>query len=299
MKYRRLKKFLNKNKINFLENENLLKYNSMKINSISKIFIKIFKIQELEKLIKYMKLNNIKYYLLGNGSNILFVDKIIKRPIIKLCFEDSITINNSFVLVNANMLNIKFSNYLKNEGYSNFEFLSVIPGSIGGGLYMNASCFGNSFSDNLLYVEVVDEKGKIRWIDQKDIEFKYRYSSLSRMNVIITRAIFKLNRSNKKDIDFKINEFKKMKSDIQPLEYPSCGSVFKNNKLKAYEYIIGAGLSGFLYKGAMISLKHANFIINYNNASGKSVLFIIEKILKKVYDKYKVHLELEITLIRS
>ena len=87
--------------------------------------------------------------------------------------------------------------------------------------------------------------------------------------------------------------------NCQPLDYPNCGSIFKNGDLKAFEYINGVGLKGFRYKGAMISNKHSNFIINYNNASGKDVLFIIEKTKKKVYDKYKVNLILEITLVRS
>ena len=299
MSYNKLKKFLNIHSIQFDQDINLIKYNSLKINSISKMFINVKSIDKLRTLLSFLNENKIKYFVLGNGSNTLFVDKIIKLVIIKYEPTPKTIINNSFLLVDSNMKNITLSSYLCKKGFSNLEFLCVIPGSVGGGIVLNASYKKDSFKDNLLYVEFIDKKGNVKWIDSKNIEFRYRGSSLKDEGVFVTRAIFKLNKNEPKNIENKINELIKEKMNCQPLDYPNCGSIFKNGDLKAFEYINGVGLKGFTYKGAMISNKHSNFIINFNNASGKDVLFIIEKTKEKVYDKYKVNLILEITLVRS
>ncbi len=299
MKYNKLAKFLKKENINYQNNMLLTRYNSLRINAISKIFVSIKSSEKLRDLLVFLTENKIDYYLLGNGSNTLFVDKIIKQPIIKLDYEDKVVFNHGYVLVNANMNNIKFSNILMNNSYKGFEFLSVIPGTIGAGIALNSSYLSNSFNTNLMYVEVIDRKGEIKWINKGDISFSYRRSSIIDENLIITRAIFKLDEGNKNDIKKEMELMKENKSKVQPYDYPNCGSIFKNGHLKAYEYINNVGLKGFKRNGAMISSKHSNFIINFNNASGKDVLFIIEKAIKKVYDKYKVNLILEITLVRS
>lgn len=299
MKYNKLTKFLKKENINYQNNVLLKRYNSLRINAISKIFISIKSSEKLRDLLVFLTENKIDYYLLGNGSNTLFIDKIIKQPIIKLDYEDKVVFNHGYVLVNANMNNIKFSNILMNNSYKGFEFLSVIPGTIGAGIALNSSYLSSSFKTNLMYVEVINKKGEIKWISKDDISFSYRRSSIIDENLIITRAIFKLDEGNKNDIKKEIELMKENKSKVQPLDYPNCGSIFKNGQLKAYEYINNVGLKGFKRNGAMISSKHSNFIINFNNASGKDVLFIIEKAIKKVYDKYKVNLILEITLVRS
>ncbi|MBQ9730981.1 MAG: UDP-N-acetylmuramate dehydrogenase [Bacilli bacterium] len=299
MKYKRLIRFLKKNKIEHQTNVNLVSYNSLKIKAISKIFIKLKSIENLQVLLSFLNKNKINFYLLGNGSNTLFVDKIIHMPVIKLDFDDKVVFNNGFVLVNANISNIKFANILKNNEYSGFEFASVIPGTIGAGIVLNASYDNQSFSDRLMYVEAIDSLGNIKWICKEDIRFSYRNSSLYKEKYIITRAIFKLDNLSKKEIIEKMNSMKEKKALTQPIEYPNCGSIFKNGQLKAFEYINGVGLKEYRKNGAMISSKHSNFIINFNNATGKDVLFIIEKAIKKVYDKYKVNLILEITLVRS
>ena len=299
MNYNKLKKFLNSQSIEYKKNVNLIKHNSLKISAICKMFIEIKSIDKLRTLLSFLNEEKINYFILGNGSNTLFVDKIIKQIIIKYNPVSNIIVNNSFLLVDSNINNYALSTYLCKKGYSNLEFLSVIPGSIGGGIVLNASYKDDAFKDNLLYVECVDKKGNIKWIDAKTIDFRYRGSSLKDEGVFVTKAIFKLNKKTPKEIENKIISLKNLKKSNQPLDYPSCGSIFKNGELKAYEYINGAGLQGYKHNGAMISTKHSNFIINFNNAKGKDVLFIIEKVKKKVYDKYMVNLILEITLVRS
>ena len=299
MNYYKLIKFLKINSIEYKKDVNLIKYNSLKINAISKMFIEIKSIDKLRTLLSFLNNLKINYFVLGNGSNTLFVDKTIKQVIVKYNPESNIVINNSFLMVDANMKNYTLSSFLAKKGYSNMEFLSVIPGTIGGGIVLNASFKEYSFKDNLLYIEYIDKKGNIKWIDAKNVCFRYRGSSLLDEGFFITRAIFKLNKDLIENIENKILLLKNVKRKNQPLDYPNCGSIFKNGELKAYEYINGVGLKGFRHKGAMISNKHSNFIINFNNASGKDVLFIIEKVKKKVYDKYKVNLILEITLVRS
>ena len=299
MRYFKLKRFLDCNSIEYYQKVDLYKYNSLKINAISKLFIVVKSIDKLRTLLTFLNEKNINYFVLGNGTNVLFVDKVIKQVIIKYDPPSKIIINHSFLLVESNMKNYVLSSYLCKNGYSDLEFLSVIPGSVGGGIVLNSSYDNHSFSDNLLYVECVDKKGNIHWIDAKKINFRYRGSSLKDEGVIITKAIFKLDKKDPLKIKETIDSYRKHKNAIQPLEYPNCGSIFKNQELKAYEYINGVGLKGYRHKGAMISSKHSNFIINFNNAKGKDVLFIIEKAKKKVYDKYKVNLILEITLVRS
>ena len=299
MKYHKLIKFLNNEDIDYVKNKDLSRLNSMKLKAVSKLFIIVKSTDKLRRLLIYLNSLKMKFYLLGKGSNTLFVEKKVKIPLIRLELDELVYINNSFLIVNANISNMKLSSILLRKGYSNFEFASVIPGCVGAGIALNSSYNNISFSDNLMYVETIDQKGNIHWLDKQAIKFGYRTSSILEKNLIITKAIFKLEKKDKDLIKNQILSYIQHKSKVQPVCYPSLGSVFRNGELKAYEYIKNVGMSGFKKGGAMISTLHNNFIINFNNASGKDVLFIIEKAQKKVYDKYKVNLILEITLIRG
>lgn len=299
MNYHRLKKLLKINNIEYQKNVNLRKYNTMRIDAISRFFIEVETKEKLSFIIKKLNENHVHFIILGNGSNIVFLDKVIKLPIIKITFKDETYISDGFILVNGNMDNRKFANLMRENEIGNFTFLNCIPGSLSGSVFMNASCFDMCISDKLKYVEVMDEKGKIFWLNKVECEFSYRKSIFQRKNYIILRLIFASSYMKKEDINRIMNEQYKTKFATQPLDYPSAGSIFKNNSYKAFELIRQTFPKGLIKNGAKLSKKHANFIINYNKAKGKDVLFIIEKIRKKVYDKYGILLELEVVLVRS
>ena len=189
MKYHKLIRFLDLEKIEYFKNHNLSKYNTMKINAISKVFVIVKSTDKLRRLLSFLSSLKMNYYLLGNGSNTLFVDKKIYKPIIKLEYNDDVFIHNGFMLVNASITNSKISNFLMRNGYSNFEFASVIPGTIGAGIALNSSYKNKSFSDNLMYVEVIDKKGNSHWLSKEMLKFSYRSSSILEKNLIVTRAL--------------------------------------------------------------------------------------------------------------
>lgn len=299
MNYLMIKKVLKKHNIRYRENVNLKHFNSMKIEAVSKIFIEVNNAEELSIFVQKMSENHIQFLVLGNGSNLIFVDKTIKLPIVKLCFNDDIFINNGFILVNGNIDNRKFSYTMKEKGIGNFSFLYCIPGSLAGSVYMNASCFNKCISDDLKYVEVMDKQGKIYWLSKNECDFGYRESIFKDKELIILRLIFSSKNLEKNMIKEEMKRMYNEKFITQPLDYPSAGSIFKNGDFKAFELIKNIFPLGLVKKGAKISRKHANFIINYNKANGKDVLFIIENIRRKVYDKYKILLNLEVELIRS
>ena len=297
MNLRKIKRILNKENISYQSNVSLLNKNSFRLNSLAKIYIEINSKSELLKVLKVLKEYNFNYFILGRGSNILLTKKIYKMIFIKLNFKDSIYRYRNNVLVCGNCLNSTLSSFLMMNGLGGFEFASCIPGSIAGGVYMNASYKDKSFSDIVRYVEIIDENLNVRWLSNKEMNFTYRSSIVKSKKYVICRVIFAFYEEEKKAIKDKILLLQNNKLLTQPIDEFSAGCVFKNNIFKAYKCIIGVGLVNKEINGALFSNKHANFIVNRNNASGKSILKLIKLAKKKVLKKYKIILEEEIEIL--
>lgn len=270
-----------------------------KTGGIAKLVVYPNNINNLKQLLKLIHKHNIKYFILGKGSNTLFSDKEFNGVIIKLDKLNNFKIKQTEIYVESGMILSKLVQAsIKNE-LTGLEFAIGIPGTIGGAIYMNAGAYGSKMSNIVKSVIVLDEKLQIEEIPLEKLKFDYRYSIFqANKNLICVAANIKLEHGNHDEIASKIKENLLKRKNSQPLEYPSAGSVFRNPEGNyAGKIIEELGLKGKNIGGAEISTKHANFIINKNNASSSDILNLIKLVQKEVKDEYKIDLKLEQQLV--
>ena len=284
---------------NLIINENLSKYSWFNLGGPAKIF---FKPDNTDQLISFLKQVNNSYKIscLGAGSNTLIRDGGFEGIIIKLSPKFSFikkNINNKLLEVGAATLDKKLSSYALNECISGFEFLSCIPGSIGGAIIMNSGCYGDNISNILHSINVVDLKGQLSVIKKADIEFHYRGTSLPH-NIIILSANFIIKNEKKNLIENKMQKYIEEKKKTQPSQVKTCGSTFKNPKnMKAWKLIKDSECCSLSFGEASISEKHSNFFVNNGNATAKDIEKLINFVKEKVFNKHKIRLDLEINII--
>ena len=263
-----------------------------------------FKAKNKNQLIEFLKdakKYNLNITILGAGSNTLFRDNGIKGAVIKLAHDFSYTkiINKNILDVGAATLDRKVANFAKDNNLGNLEFLSCIPGSIGGAIIMNSGCYDNDISKVLVSIKAIDKNSLSEIeIKKEDIKFLYRGTNLSD-DLIIISAKFKGVVSKKDEIEKKQINFIERKKQSQPSQIKTCGSTFKNiskNK-KAWMLIKESGCNLFKEGDAIISEKHCNFFINKGNAKSSDIEKLIKKVKQKVYETTGVNLELEIKII--
>mgnify|MGYP006086606943 CR=1 FL=1 len=285
----------NSSKYIFL-NEKLSKFSWFNLGGKAEIFLKPDNEDQLEK---FLKGNNKLITILGAGSNTIIRDGGIKGVTIKLSprFSYVNLIDKNIIEVGAGTLDKKFSNFATENSLSGFEFLSCIPGSIGGGIKMNCGCYGFTISDNLISIMTIDYKGNKKKIDKEQINFFYRGCNLDE-NLIILSAKFKGKIDDKKRIIAKQEELLKAKKKSQPKQVKTCGSTFKNpNNIKAWKLIKDSGCENMSVGNAKVSEKHCNFFINDGNTTSQEVEELITKVKNKVFEKTGTNLELEIKII--
>lgn len=270
-----------------------------KTGGIAKLVVYPNNINNLKQLLKLIHKHNIKYFILGKGSNTLFSDKEFNGVIIKLDKLNNFEIKETEIYVESGMILSKLVQASVKNELTGLEFAIGIPGTIGGAIYMNAGAYGNNMSNIVKSVIVLDEKLQIEEIPLEKLKFDYRYSIFqANKNLICVAANIKLEHGNHDEIASKIKENLLKRKNSQPLEYPSAGSVFRNPEGNyAGKIIEELGLKGKNIGGAEISTKHANFIINKNNASSSDILNLIKLVQKEVKDKYKIDLKLEQQLV--
>ena len=264
----------------------------------------LFKPENESQLIEFFKENKnekLKITILGAGSNTLIRDKGIKGVVIKLGpkFSEIKLIDKDTIEVGAATLDRKVSNFAKENGIGNFEFLSCIPGSIGGAVVMNSGCYGDDISKILQSITVIEKNScKKKVIKHNEIKFFYRGTSLSD-ELIITSVKLKGVVQFKKDIEEKQKRYIEKKKLSQPSQIKTCGSTFKNilNKKKAWELIKETGCDNYKVGDAVISKKHCNFFVNNGNAKSSDIESLINKVKQTVNEKTGVNLELEIKII--
>ncbi len=298
----KLKNFSKKIKSNFLPNYNLKKLNWFNIGGNAKFF---FKVENLEELLKFLKEfgNKTNILVLGAGSNILINDNLFDGVVIKLGknFSNITLMPNNIIVAGAAVSDKKLSDFAHNNSVGGFEFLSCIPGTVGGGLKINSGCFGKEFKDILLSIQVIDKNsGIIKTIPSSDINFGYRKSNIDK-DYIYLSASFKGEKKEKSLIEKEINFLKKKKEIAQPSKIKTGGSTFKNplnqTKKKVWELIKKSVPLSTSFGEAAISQKHCNFLINKGNASFKDMLKLIRFIEKNVKSKTGIKLETEIEII--
>ena len=284
---------------NLIFKENLSKYSWFNLGGPADIFFRPENIGQLREFLIEMKPNNHKINILGAGSNTLIRDSGVNGVVIKLSsnFSNIRLIEPDTIEVGASALDRKASDFAKNNNISEMEFLSCIPGSIGGAIIMNSGCYGSDISKILLSIKVLDDSGDEKEINGGDITFCYRGSNLP-TNFIILSAKLKGVVSSKELIEKKQNELIQKKKNSQPSQIKTGGSTFKNyNDKKAWMLIKESGCDKFVEGNARISEKHCNFFVNDGNAKASDIETLINKVKKKVKDKTGVDLELEIKII--
>ena len=255
--------------------------------------------EELIELVKLLKDKKIKYFTLGNGSNVLFSDKLYDGIIIKLDNFNKISINDNIIKVGAGYPLIKLSNDAMRNSLVGLEFASGIPGTVGGGIFMNAGAYGEDMSKIVESVRVLTSDLKIKTLTNKQMKFSYRTSMLQdHLDYVCIGATLKLNYGQKEEIETIMTERRKQRRSTQPLTLPSAGSVFRNPAgMYAGKLIEDMGLKGFTVGKAMVSDKHANFIVNMGNAKASDIKKIIDVIKQKALIKYNIRLHVEQRLI--
>ena len=276
--------------------------NWFNIGGKTKIF---FKPNSLKGLIEYLKIyaSRGKIFILGNGSNVLFDDATYQGTIIKLgkSFSNITLLDNESIIAGTAVSQKKVSEFAKDNNISGLEFMSCIPGSIGGGIRMNSGCFKKEFKDILISIQLVDFKGVVRSIPANKIKFNYRSIELPN-DLIFLSATFKGNKKNSKEINNYMNELNKIKNMAQPTKIKTSGSTFKNpvnqTDKRAWELIRLSVPNETNYGDAVISDKHSNFFVNKRNAKSSDMKLLINFVKKQVYKKTGVKLELEIVLVK-
>ena len=277
-----------------LENVDLKKYNTYGIGGHAKYLISPDSLKHLQALIKYLNSENISWYLLGGGSNVILPDADFAGAIIKLDQLNDIKINKDIIIAEAGITLANFVNCLLDEGYTNYAALMGIPGTLGGAIVGNAGAYNVAIFDNLLSVTVMDELGNVKEYNKENIQYDYRMTEFKGRKNIIVAAKFEGIKGDVAKAREQIKENLQKRQKTQPLEYKNAGSVFKNPAVASAGYLIEhTGLKNLTIGGAKVSEKHANFIINYNNATSRDIIELITVIKKEVQKKQKVKLELE------
>ena len=301
MEINKLKNLLDEFGDNVRFEHDLKKKNWFNIGGKSKVFYKANNLKELVNFLK--KLNNEeKIFILGAGSNTLISDNLFDGVVIKLSknFNNISLLGEDIIIAGSAVLDKALSDFATNNNLSGFEFLSGIPGTIGGGIKMNAGCFGKEFKDILLSIQAIDKLGNVITIPCKDIKFEYRKNNLPN-DLIFLSASFKGVKGLLKDIKNETNRIKTEKEKNQPTKIKTSGSTFKNpisqtNK-KVWELIKESVPLDKSFGDACISEKHCNFFINKGNATFEDMSKLIDFVSKNVLEKTGISLEKEIKIL--
>ncbi len=262
-----------------------------------------FKPNSLKELVEFLKIfsNRGKIFTLGAGSNVLFKDTTYEGAIIKLGrnFSNISILNESTIIAGAATGQKKLAEFAKDNSIGGLEFMSCIPGSIGGGIRMNSGCFNKEFKDVLISIQTINYDGQVRTIPAKEINFNYRKIDLPK-DIIFLSATFKGNKKNKLEIEKYMQELKKKKDISQPSKLKTGGSTFKNPKgqtdKKVWELIRVSVPNRINFGDALISEKHSNFFINKKNAKYEDMKTLIDYVKNKVKEKTGINIELEIVI---
>ena len=282
-----------------IKNEKLSNYTTYRVGGKVRAICYPKGEEELITLVKLLKEKNIKYFVLGNGSNVLFSDELYDGIIIKLDNFNKIIIDGNTITVGAGYPLVKLSNDAMRNSLVGLEFANGIPGTVGGAVFMNAGAYGEDMSKIVSTVRVLTSDGKIKEFNQKQMKFSYRTSILQEhLDYVCIGATLKLDSGEKEEIEKIMRERREQRRATQPLNYPSAGSVFRNPEgMYAGKLIDEMGLKGFTVGRAKVSEKHANFIINTGNAKAIDIKRIIDVIKQKAYTKYGIRLHVEQRLI--
>ena len=282
---------------NVFVNEKMSKHTSFKVGGIADFFVIANDVKELIYILKLAKELKIKTYILGNGTNIVVKDEGFRGIIIKLNFKN-LKIEDDKIIAGAGVSVALLSEYAYRSQIKGYEFISGIPGTVGGAVKMNAGAYGSEIKDVLISTTYLDEKYNIKEIKNNEHDFSYRKSIFENKKWIILESTFKVEKGNKEEIKQKRQEIATVRQEKQPLDMPNAGSIFKRgDDFLPAKLIDEAGLKGYTIGGAQISKKHAGFIVNTGNASTQNIIDLIKHIQTTIKDKFDKDIELEVIII--
>lgn len=287
--------FLNENGIAYKPNENMARYTTFKIGGNADFLVEVNNETTLTKIYKFCAENGINLTVLGKGSNVLVSDDGIDGIVVLLSGLDDISVNDNTIICGAGAPLTALCNSAAANSLSGLEFAFGIPGTVGGAVIMNAGAYDGEIKDVISRVRYLDTDGQIKTISKEQMELGYRTSIFKTNGGIILSAEFILSKGCDTDIKAKMADFMSRRKSKQPLEYPSAGSTFK----RPTGYFAGAlieenSLKGYSVGGAMVSEKHAGFVINYNNATARDVKNLISHIQNTIKENNGVLLEREV-----
>lgn len=282
-----------------LFNEPMSRHTTFRVGGEAECMVQIEKEEELIKLVPYLNQIGQEYFILGNGSNLLVGDKGYRGIIIKLGEGmNEITIKDNRITVQAGALLSKTAVAARNAGLTGMEFASGIPGSVGGGIVMNAGAYDGEMKQIIESVKVMDKEGRILILDNETMEFGYRTSIIKNRPFIVLEAVLCLQTGDKAEIQKKMDELMEKRRSKQPIEFPSAGSTFKRPEgYFAGKLIMDAGLRGYSIGGARVSDKHCGFIINTGTAAAADIKEVIEEVQERVKERFGVTLEPEVVFL--
>lgn len=287
---------------NILKNEPMSKHTSFKIGGNADYFIIINSCEELKSVLKIAKTHNFPVTIIGNGTNLLVREGGIRGFVIKLnlnSFKIKRNSNEVQITVESGMALSALSVIAEKEEITGLEFLSGIPGTVGGALRMNAGAYGKEMKDIVVKTRYMTYDGKIKTLSLEEHKFEYRNSVFSKLkDSIIIDTTLKAKKGIKLEIDEKIEEYSKSRKEKQPLEYPNAGSTFKRKDGYITAKLIDeCGLKGYNIGDAEVSTKHAGFVINKGRATANDVLKLVEYVKSEVKRKFDIDIELEIIVL--
>ena len=281
-------------KINALMKEHI----NFEVGGPADILLIPSKVEQIIESIKICKENNIPYFVMGNGSNLLVKDGGIRGVVIKLTGLTNLEVKDEEIKADCGVMLKELSDKALENSLTGLEFACGIPGSVGGAVFMNAGAYNGEIKNVIKEAEVITSSGEIITLSKDELELGYRTSKVMKDNSIVINATFKLEKGNKEEIKETIDDLTKKREEKQPLEYPSAGSTFKRPEgYFAGKLIQDSGLKGYSIGGAAVSSKHSGFVINKGNATAKDILDLIAYIQEKVKKQFGVELHTEVRII--
>lgn len=279
--------------------ESMASHTTFRIGGLADCFVQLENTEQLIKVQKYLSQVGVPFFILGNGSNLLVSDAGFRGVILQIGPKMSkVTVEGNVIVAQAGASMAQIARTAMEHELAGMEFASGIPGTIGGGVVMNAGAYGGELSQIVTQVNVVNSDGEIMELDNETMEFGYRTSTIRNNPFTVTEVILRLEKGDRQQIRERMEELAARRREKQPLEYPSAGSTFKRPAgYYAGQLIMEAGLRGFQCGGAKVSDKHCGFVINTGNATAEDVRTLIREIQTRVKDQFNVNLETEVLFL--
>ncbi|MCH5263298.1 MAG: UDP-N-acetylmuramate dehydrogenase [Lachnospiraceae bacterium] len=282
-----------------LFHQSMKEYTTFRVGGEAECLVLIQQEEELAKLVPYLNQIEHDYFILGNGSNLLVGDKGYRGIILKFDGPmEQIAVEGTHITAKAGALLSQVAVAAKDNSLTGLEFAAGIPGSIGGGVVMNAGAYDGEMKQVVESVKVMDGNGQITVLDNDTMEFGYRTSIIKSRPYIVLEVVLQLTEGNREQIGARMEELTNLRRSKQPLEYPSAGSTFKRPEgYFAGKLIMDAGLRGYRIGGAQVADKHCGFVINAGGATAADIREVIEEVQERVRERFHVFLEPEVVFL--